>query len=69
MDDDKLIRAANQIATFFAAYPREEAVAGIADHMQKFWEPRLRRRFAELMEAGVGGVEPLVLDAWPRVRV
>jgi formate dehydrogenase subunit delta len=69
MDDDKLIRAANQIATFFAAYPRDEAVAGIADHMQKFWEPRLRRRFAEIVAGGAGGVEPLVLDAWPRVRV
>jgi hypothetical protein len=41
---DKLIAMANQIGTFFEAMPdREQAVADIANHLQKTWEPRMRR--------------------------
>ncbi|CAN5801777.1 formate dehydrogenase subunit delta [soil metagenome] len=44
MQADSLIRMANQIGSFFAAMPdREEAVADIAQHLKKFWEPRMRR--------------------------
>jgi formate dehydrogenase subunit delta len=43
MDIANLIRMANQIAEYFAAYPdREEALEGAATHIQKFWEPRMR---------------------------
>ena len=33
---------ANQIGKFFAHQPHEKAVASIADHLQKFWDPRMR---------------------------
>ena len=69
MDNAKLVRAANQIAAFYAPYPREEALAGIAEHVQKFWEPRMRRRFADLIAAGGEGIDQMVRDSWPRVRV
>jgi formate dehydrogenase subunit delta len=43
MDLDNLIVMANKIGQFFAAQPdRDEALAGIADHVKKFWEPRMR---------------------------
>jgi formate dehydrogenase subunit delta len=43
MDIDNLVRMANQIGGFFSAYPdREEALEGIATHIHKFWEPRMR---------------------------
>jgi formate dehydrogenase subunit delta len=43
MDLDNLIHMANRIGAFFAAQPdRDEALAGIADHLKKFWEPRMR---------------------------
>lgn len=43
MDIDNLVRMANQIGGFFSAYPdRNEALEGIATHIQKFWEPRMR---------------------------
>ncbi len=43
MDIDNLVRMANQIGGFFSAYPdREEALEGIATHIKKFWEPRMR---------------------------
>jgi len=46
MSDPKIIvRMANQIGEFFAAYPcHEEAVEGVANHIHKFWEPRMRRQ-------------------------
>ena len=41
--EDKLLRMANQIATFFRSYPDEEAVAGIHKHIVAFWTPKMRR--------------------------
>lgn len=43
MDIDNLVLMANQIGEFFSAFPdREEALSGIATHIHKFWEPRMR---------------------------
>ena len=43
MDLDNLIVMANKIGQFFEAQPdRDEALAGIAEHVRKFWEPRMR---------------------------
>jgi hypothetical protein len=64
----KLIRMANQIGTFFASKPHEEGVAGIAEHINKFWEPRMRRHFFEVVDAGGEGLKPLVLEAAASVR-
>ena len=36
MEVDNMVHMANQIANFFASYPTEQAVAGVADHLQKF---------------------------------
>ncbi len=44
MDDDNLIDMANRIGDFFDSMPdREEALTGIADHIRRFREPRMRR--------------------------
>ena len=65
MDANKLISMANQIASFFATEPdREEAVAGTAGHMKKFWEPRMRRELlARFDEQGPDGMHELVVAA------
>lgn len=40
---DHLIQLANRIGDFFEALPnRQEGLDGIADHIRKFWEPRMR---------------------------
>lgn len=39
--DDRLLRMANQIATFFRSYPDEQAVAGVHKHIVAFWTPRM----------------------------
>ena len=39
---DKLVYMANQIGRFFVTEDRATAVSGIADHLRKFWDPRMR---------------------------
>ncbi|MDM0011144.1 formate dehydrogenase subunit delta [Variovorax sp. J22P168] len=71
MHVDALIRMANQIGGFFEAMPdREEAIEGIATHIKKFWEPRMRRELiAHIDAAGDGsGLRPLVAEAIGRHR-
>ena len=68
MSPDKLIYQANQIARFFRSKPHAEGVAGVAEHINKFWEPRIRRQFFELVDAGGKGFDSLVLEAAPAVR-
>lgn len=69
MDAQNLIRMANRIGEFFEAMPeRDEALDGIAQHIQKFWEPRMRGRIltalAEPEEAEQ--IRPIVRDALQR---
>lgn len=68
MSPDKLVYQANQIARFFHSKPHAEGVAGVAEHINKFWEPRMRRQFFALIEAGGKGFDELVLEAAPAVR-
>ena len=65
MDIDNLVRMANRIGDFFAAMPDEqEARAGIAGHLQRFWEPRMRREIVEHVEQrGGAGLSPIVHEA------
>ena len=43
MSPDKMIRMANQIASFFKTQPGEDAPAKVAAHISDFWEPRICR--------------------------
>jgi formate dehydrogenase subunit delta len=44
MDTQNLIDMANRIGDFFESMPdHEEALTGVADHIHRFWEPRMRR--------------------------
>jgi formate dehydrogenase subunit delta len=59
-----LVRMANQIGDFFQSYPAEEAVPQIATHIQKFWDPRMRKAiFAHIAEHEGDGLKPQVLEA------
>ncbi|MFL9861655.1 formate dehydrogenase subunit delta [Paraburkholderia madseniana] len=51
MDNQNLIDMANRIGDFFDSMPdREEALAGIADHIRRFWEPRMRRALLAVLD-------------------
>lgn len=68
MDDKGLIRMANQIAAFFAAYPEDEAVTATENHIRQFWDPRMRRRLDELVAENVGGLEAIAFHAAKRLQ-
>ncbi len=63
MDDNRLIFMANQIGDFFKSYPEDEAIEGIATHIQKFWDPRMRRGIFTHLAQGGAGLNPLTLKA------
>ncbi len=55
MSPDKLVYMANQIGKFFHHYPEQRAVADTADHLRKYWDPRMRRDIvAHLAKGGAG---------------
>jgi hypothetical protein len=64
----KIIRMANQIGTFFESKKHDEGVHGVAEHINKFWEPRMRRHFFEVVDAGGEGLRPIVIEAAAQVR-
>jgi len=64
MDIANLVRMANRIGEFFAAMPdMQEAQAGIAGHLQRFWEPRMRREIVAHVERGGAGLSEIVRQA------
>ena len=58
-----MIRMANQIAAFFEAYPRTEALPGIAAHIKNFWSARMRKQLDEYIAAGAEDLSPLITAA------
>ncbi len=63
MESSEIVRMANQIADFYKPYSEKEALEGIAEHINKFWEPRMRREFFSLVDKGGAGLNPLVVAA------
>jgi formate dehydrogenase subunit delta len=65
MDASKLVKMANEIAEFFESDPDPQAVTdGIAGHLRRFWEPRMRRELLRYIdEHGGAGCKPAVLEA------
>jgi formate dehydrogenase subunit delta len=55
-----MIRMANQMADFFKSYGEKEAVEGIAEHINRFWDPSMRRDFLAHMDKGGDGFSDLV---------
>ncbi len=42
MSPEKLVRMANQIATFFASQPGSDQAERVAAHLKDFWGPEMR---------------------------
>ena len=64
MSAQNLVKMANDIGHFFAAEPRRaDAVAGIANHMQRYWEPRMLRKIGAYVREGGAGLDELPREA------
>lgn len=61
---ENLIKMANDIGAFFAGEPNHQlAVHSIADHLKRFWEPRMRTAIIEHNRQGGVGLSELVSEA------
>ena len=62
---DRLVAMANDIAAFFNSEPdTNDAAKGVANHVKRFWDPRMRREIvAHYLEGGEG------LDAIARAGI
>ena len=68
MSPDKLVYMAKQIGKFFASQGHDKAVAGIAEHLTKFWDPRMRAAIIAHLDAGGTGLDPPVREALDKLR-
>ncbi|MEZ5737773.1 MAG: formate dehydrogenase subunit delta [Novosphingobium sp.] len=64
MEIERLRYMADQIARNFAAMGEEEAIAATADHIDKFWDPRMR---AQLLADDREAHSPVVAAAVARL--
>ncbi|HET8596171.1 MAG TPA: formate dehydrogenase subunit delta [Castellaniella sp.] len=72
---EHLIRLANRIGYFFEAMPdRSASVDSIADHIRRFWDPRMRLALLDYLHAhpdgrwGETALTPICLEAIERHR-
>ncbi len=63
MSPDRLIYMANQIGKFFQSQGHDKAVPGIAEHIRKFWDPRMRTAILAHLDTGGAGLAPEVREA------
>jgi formate dehydrogenase subunit delta len=70
MQPDHLIRMVNQIGNFFEAMPdRAEATKDLAQHIKRFWDPRMRSALlGHVDQSGDAELGPLVKLAIVRHR-
>lgn len=60
---DRLVLMANQIGAFFVTQPRANAPEAIANHLRKFWDPRMRNEIQAYEQGGGDGLDPSVREA------
>ena len=68
MQAEKLVSMANQIGAFFASQPGGDAPAAIADHLRKFWEPRMRAQIIAMLHEDGSRLSPAVRKAVESLR-
>lgn len=67
-DNTKLIRMAKQMADFFRNQPDVSAPEAVAEHINTFWAPDMRREFVDLIASGAQA-DPVVRDSAAFVRL
>lgn len=66
MSPEKMVRMANQIATFFKSQPGEPDEK-VAMHLSDFWEPDMRAQLLDHIRAGGDGLDEVVVKAAGRL--
>jgi formate dehydrogenase subunit delta len=60
---EKLVYMANQIGKFFASQGPGQAVPSTAEHIRKFWDPRMRAAIFAHLDNGGASLDPAVREA------
>jgi formate dehydrogenase subunit delta len=64
MSTAHLVTMANDIAAFFdTASEVGESAHGVAAHLRRYWDPRMRKQVVEHMMAGGEGLVPIARAA------
>jgi formate dehydrogenase subunit delta len=64
MRAERLVAMANDIGKFFAADPdKAEAARGVATHVRRFWDPRMRREIIAHYKNGGAGLDDVPRSA------
>ena len=65
---DRLVAMANQIGQFFASQGDADAAAeAVADHLRRFWDPRMRAEIVAHLRQGGAGLDTLARAAVERL--
>ncbi len=69
MNMDHLVKMANEIGSFFVTANDEDTAAQlIADHLKRFWDPRMRKQVVAHLTQGGEGFTPAVAKAVAQLR-
>jgi formate dehydrogenase subunit delta len=68
MNVQRLVAMANDITNFFASDPDKDAAAEqVANHLKKFWEPRMREEIRRHVSQGGEGLSSIAIQAVKRL--
>ena len=70
MNVERLVAMANEIAAFFASEADQAAAADlVANHLRRFWEPRMRSAITAHLRSGGAGLTPVARDGVTRLEM
>ena len=63
MNIEHMVEMANDIANFFASEPDHAvAINGVANHLKRYWEPRMRKQIIAHLDGGGHGFSDLARE-------
>jgi formate dehydrogenase subunit delta len=69
MNIEHLVRMANDIGNFFKSEAdHTTAVDAVAQHLKRFWDPRMRKEIVAYVDNGGAGLKELVREAVLKLR-
>lgn len=68
MNVERLVAMVNDIADYFGVESDRTAAAdGVAQHLKRYWDPRMRRQIVEHLTDGGAGLSPLAAEGVRRL--
>lgn len=65
---EHLVAMVNDIGNYFRAQGRDEAIAGIANHIKRYWTPRMRQKLNAYLSQGNSGLDDFARAAIDRLN-